>query len=469
MTGPTGDVGEFGASFKKFMEHVSAAAPRPDDPIQRRLLAHLQAEPASLKIVRESFPDFEHPNLQLALDAVLAEPECRSETFGVTTRERMYTGLDLATLLVGNGQAREAPVDYERVTLDAGRVVVCISSGVILLSHGESRLACLISSSRRPFESGVVMHVAGTSQDAAEQFLSDLRRAMHARNVYRGRVISLATNMHRGLELRFHSLPPVRRDQIILPETVLRRVEEQTIGFSESAARLQAAGRHLKRGVLLHGPPGTGKTLTAMHLAHRMAGRTTLLVTGAGQGLIERVCQMARFLSPATVIIEDVDLIASDREQSDQCAGPLLFELLNQMDGLSEDTDILFLLTTNRPGQLEPALAARPGRIDMAVEIPLPDRECRARLFGLYAKGLQFEVANLDRFLAKSEGASAAFIREVLRKAALIACRRPGTITVSDQDLDMALDELVVGGGSLTRALLGAGSMESEVTISVPP
>ena len=52
---------------------------------------------------------------------------------------------------------------------------------------------------------------------------------------------------------------------------------------------------------------------------------------------------------------------------------PLLFELLNEMDGLSEDADVIFTLTTNRPDLLEPALAARPGRVDQATEITLPD------------------------------------------------------------------------------------------------
>ena len=52
---------------------------------------------------------------------------------------------------------------------------------------------------------------------------------------------------------------------------------------------------------------------------------------------------------------------------------PLLFELLNEMDGLAEDADVIFILTTNRADLLEPALAARPSRVDQATEIPLPD------------------------------------------------------------------------------------------------
>jgi SpoVK/Ycf46/Vps4 family AAA+-type ATPase len=58
---------------------------------------------------------------------------------------------------------------------------------------------------------------------------------------------------------------------------------------------------------------------------------------------------LARLLQPSMVVIEGVDLIARDREQMGSCEEPLLNKLLNEMDGLKEDADILFVLATNRP------------------------------------------------------------------------------------------------------------------------
>jgi ATP-dependent 26S proteasome regulatory subunit len=75
-------------------------------------------------------------------------------------------------------------------------------------------------------------------------------------------------------------------------------------------------------------------------------------------------------------VVEDVDLIAEDRE-SLHSSGSLLFELLNEMDGLGSEADVTFLLTTNRADLLEGALAARPGRVDHAVELPVPDADAR--------------------------------------------------------------------------------------------
>ena len=89
------------------------------------------------------------------------------------------------------------------------------------------------------------------------------------------------------------------------------------------------------------------------------------------------------------VILEDVNLVAEERQQPGRgCATPVLFDLLNSMDGLADDCNVLFVLTTNRPEVLEPALAARPGRVDQAFELPLPDEAGRQRLFELYARGL---------------------------------------------------------------------------------
>lgn len=129
---------------------------------------------------------------------------------------------------------------------------------------------------------------------------------------------------------------------------------------------------------------------------------------------------------------------------------PLLFELLNEMDGLRDDVDVLFVLTTNRPDILEPALAARPGRVDLAIPLPLPDADARRRLFALYARGLDFRVNDLDKFIVRTEGASPAYIKELLRKAAVFgAIEGDGaseTVRVTDKHLDLAMDELTEGG-----------------------
>lgn len=149
---------------------------------------------------------------------------------------------------------------------------------------------------------------------------------------------------------------------------------------------------------------------------------------------------------------------------------PLLFSLLNVMDGLDEDADLIFLLTTNRADALEPALAARPGRVDEAVEIALPDAEARRRLLDLYGAGVALRLVDADAVVARTEVVTASFIKELMRKAALVAARADsdgGRLTVTDAHVAEALDGLLAEGAGLTRALLGIGRRGGEG--EVPP
>jgi ATP-dependent 26S proteasome regulatory subunit len=158
------------------------------------------------------------------------------------------------------------------------------------------------------------------------------------------------------------------------------------------------------------------------------------------------------------VVLEDVDLVARDR-YSDE-ANSVLFELLNQMDGLQGDVDIVFVLTTNRPDVLEPALAARPGRIDLAVELPLPDAAGRRRLLELYAEGLEPDPAGLDELVERLDGVSPAHLREVLRQAALLAAVAGTAPRVDREALVTAADELAETRAQLRRAHLEGEHLE---------
>jgi len=164
---------------------------------------------------------------------------------------------------------------------------------------------------------------------------------------------------------------------------------------------------------------------------------------------------VARLLAPSIVVIEDVDLIAEDRSTNKQAV--FLCELMDEMDGLGTKADCICLLTTNRPDVLEPALAARPGRVDQAIEFPLPDEASRRRLFALYGKHLDLQWVDLERWIDQTDGASPAFIAELLRKAALFAAERGESFPMKlrNTDVDHAIRELVLFGGDLTQNLLG--------------
>ena len=142
----------------------------------------------------------------------------------------------------------------------------------------------------------------------------------------------------------------------------------------------------------------------------------------------------------------------------------MLFDVLNELDGMAEDADVAFVLTTNRADVLEPALAARPGRVDFAVEIGLPDDEARRRLLELYGRGLDLALSEVDSIVRRTSGVTAAFIKELVRKAAMLAAStsdRAEQIVVHDEHLTASLDELLAERSALTRVLLGGAQDES--------
>jgi ATP-dependent 26S proteasome regulatory subunit len=137
------------------------------------------------------------------------------------------------------------------------------------------------------------------------------------------------------------------------------------------------------------------------------------------------------------------------------CEESLLNKLLNEMDGLKEDSEILFVLTTNRPEQLEGALAGRPGRIDQAIEVPLPDDIGRTKLVQLYGKGLPLDPTIVAEVAQRTKGVSAAFIKELMRRIAQASIARDGGSSVDTDDIGEALDEMLFAGGKLNIKLLG--------------
>ncbi len=136
----------------------------------------------------------------------------------------------------------------------------------------------------------------------------------------------------------------------------------------------------------------------------------------------------------------------------------LLNHLLNEMDGLKEDADILFVLSTNKPEVLEAALVARPGRIDQVIEFPRPDAEGRRRLMDLYGGQLSLSPPLIANVVTRSEGVSAAFIKELMRRLAQYAIERDDSSDIEAEDVDQALDEMLFSNNVLNRAILGASA-----------
>jgi ATP-dependent Clp protease adapter protein ClpS len=406
------------------------------------------------------FPGHMRADVQAAIDRLFASP---IRFFGIHEQYR-YETVNIATLTRdGRNATAVAPAQYQDVDVGESAPVKCLVNGLWLCRTDGLRYAVVLSSHREyRNEPGTRIEIAvPAGADGAEfvqRCFSELESAVNAARSYRGKVLSLDGDEEyqgRTRGITVHKLPPVDREDVILPESMLKLLDRNVLGFVGSRAQLRRLGQSTRKGILLYGPPGTGKTHTIRYLASNLPGHTTLIITAAQVGLLAQYMSLARLLQPTMVVIEDVDLIARDRDQMGPCEESMLNALLNEMDGLKQDADILFIRTTNRPEQLEGALAGRPGRIDQAIEVPLPDDIGRKKLVRLYGRGLPLGDAVVDEAAQRTKGVSAAFIKELMRRIAQASIARDGDITVEPEDIGEALDDMLFAGGKLNVKLLG--------------
>lgn len=420
-------------------------------------------DPYQIPIVHRTFITVDLPNLHLAIVDYVTTTGNSARLVGYISSGFQNSLRELIGQRNFMDSVSLGPVQYREVDIDVDQRISCVEHGIHLISSSAGRLAAHVHYNEM---CGLLeLEVMALTTEQGGAFIDEIRKRAIKANVYRRKIISLESNAEHGGRygcgnIRFHAFPALRREDIILPEQTLNLIERNTLHFFQHAEALRRSGRSVKRGLLLYGKPGTGKTYTAKWLARSLEGVTVLLLAGEQLRLIKECCQMARMLAPALVIMEDVDLIATERDERRHPAYQItLHQLLNEMDGLTSDAEVIFLLTTNRPQAIEPALASRPGRIDQAIEFPLPDADGRRRLLQLYGRGLVLRLADMDRLIGKTERASPAFIQELMRKAALIAVENQsmadGKIRVTDQHCDESLRELVLDGGDLTRNLLG--------------
>jgi ATP-dependent 26S proteasome regulatory subunit len=167
-------------------------------------------------------------------------------------------------------------------------------------------------------------------------------------------------------------------------------------------------------------------------------------------------------LQPSIVVLEDVDLIAQHRGYVD--TNPLLFDVLNQMDGIDEDADVSFLLTTNRADLLEPAGGPTRARGPRARDPAARRRGAPAAARTLRA-GPRPPDLDIDTIVRRIAGVTASFVKELVRKASLLSALEgggDGAPMVTDRHLALALDELLADESEMTRALLGGAPGSGE-------
>ena len=456
---PEQEAREFAVAFRRFLDWVHSDPGAADNEVSVLVRGHLGDDGQHHSVVNRELPRYEHVNLQTALNAWSARDGRTVEVHGVALPPH-YGGLSLQQLVAGEGlpPLRLSAPALADLPNGPDSTLGCLRLALLLVTDEFGRYVVMVEgpAEHRP---NLELEVGGLPVEAAQGLLAELDRLRSELNVYRGHLLDASIDPMGGVILSFARPAGIRRDDVILPGAVLNRVERHALGVAAHRDALLAVGQHLKRGLLLFGPPGTGKTHTTRYLLGQMTGYTRLVLTGRALHAVGAITELARGLLPAVVVLEDVDLVAEERSMG-PAANPVLFDLLDAMDGAAPDADLLFLLTTNRSDLLEPALAARPGRVDVAVEIALPDPVARERLLRLYGRNVPLELTEeeVGQAVERTDGTTASFLKELIRRSVLEALPDdPALSAVTGAHVSRALDDLLDSAQAVSRTLLGVG------------
>ncbi len=395
----------------------------------------------------------------------------------------MAAGFDLKSLRVSNPTIDD--VAWRTVDIDGGKLINIPENAVFFLHIGDQKCIVKATFENNAFDEeeeysnrkvNPLQLCADTIEQANSLMQWLLARSSQA-SIFRGHAVQVhAPFGSKSTTVRIVDRPTATRGELVLPDEVLSLAETLLLTRAKHRHRLAGFGHSSRLGLLFYGPPGTGKTLVTKYLLSKLVDHTVIIPTDLEPETLRECFRLAAYLEPTVVIVEDVDLLATNRTQAN---GRLegLQELMNEMDGLSSSSDTMVILSTNRPDVLEPALASRPGRVSQAIEFPLPDQQARLRLLELFltpahAKELaagdaselmQSAALDLSSWAARTDRASPAFLQELCKRALLLACNETDSdaIVVTDQIMREAIHQLVVTGGKLNTNVLGFPDAES--------
>lgn len=457
----TENLGKFMDDFAELVQLAQARQQR--FPRGEQLLAtltdHLGGPAHELPVVVEEIPAHRFVDVDILLAELTAQdPDKRLVGIGGGDQRHHSSLSDMLQQAQMFPQFPLAQPDYANLAVGPNEQRQAVALGIWLFRYAGVPLAVLQRKASPGFDRPTaLLEVLSPDSGVVTDFLAVVRTGMKTRSVLKGQVVSLTMDEYgsMGSGVTFHARPGLTPSDVILPEGLLQKVADHAVGMAEHRASLMSLGQHLKRGILLYGPPGTGKTHTVRYLLSQSEGSTAIILSGGSLAFISEAARMARALQPSMVILEDCDLIAEDRSFG-HGPQPLLFEVLDAMDGLDDDADVAFILTTNRVDMLERALAQRPGRVDLAVEIPLPETVERAALLGLYARHIAFSPEAIAEAAERTDGTTASFAKELVRRS-VVAATLEGT-DIAERHLFAAVDELMADTAALTRSLLGSGT-----------
>jgi cell division protease FtsH len=208
----------------------------------------------------------------------------------------------------------------------------------------------------------------------------------------------------------------------------------------------------LPKGILLVGPPGTGKTLLVKTLAkeigipviHASGSEFVEMYVGVGASRIRKLFAKAKSHRKCVIFIDEIDAVGKRRgRDSNSEREQTLNQLLVEMDGFNEDTNIMVFAATNLVRELDSALT-RSGRFDKKIYFDPPNKDERIELFKLYLSNEFVETIDYKFVAELTSGLTGADIANVANQSKINAIQNNNEKVTVD-DVKKAIDEVMIG------------------------
>ncbi|MFP4116055.1 MAG: CDC48 family AAA ATPase [Candidatus Aenigmatarchaeota archaeon] len=286
----------------------------------------------------------------------------------------------------------------------------------------------------------------------------------------------------KAVEVKEEEVPTVTYEDIGGLHDEIKKVREMIEVPLKHPEVFERLGIEPPKGVLLHGPPGTGKTLLAKAVANEAGAHFQIIngpevmskFYGESEKKVREIFEEAEENSPSIIFIDEIDAIASKREEaSGEVEKRVVSQLLTLMDGLEARGQVIVIAATNRVDAVDPALR-RPGRFDREIEIGVPDRKGRKEILQIHTRHMPLtDDVGLDKISERTYGYVGADIEALAKESAMHALRRvlPDISDLKDMDElpEEKLQKLQVSGEDFDYAMrMVEPSAMREVLIEVP-